>query len=166
MSEYQEDGVNAGARNVGRFFLAAIPWILGLAAAVWFGVYVGIHNFRHELSQEELEHIRQQRAAVYVGAENRPTGKMKVDIVPNWCVSIIRVDVDGENLLLYGRNDCHTKVDYVVWKWQEVSPNGTSLHTEWTNLCPEPLLPGDVSECKMEIVPDDRAAAVRVWTER
>ncbi len=52
MSE-QENGVQNGARNIGRLALALIPWALAIGASVWLGVYVGIHQFRHELSQED-----------------------------------------------------------------------------------------------------------------
>src|SRR5258708_5935846 len=101
-----EDGVNAGQRNIGRFFLAAIPWLLGLGASVWLGVWIGYHDFRHQLSQED-------RAAIYVGAENRPKAKIIPTIMPKDCTHITRADIDGSTLLLWARNDCDSYLSYM-----------------------------------------------------
>ena len=58
-----EDGINSGARNIGRFFLALIPWALGIGFAVWLGVYMAMREIHREALQE-------QRAAQYTGAAN------------------------------------------------------------------------------------------------
>jgi hypothetical protein len=160
----QEDGVNSGARSIGRFFLFAIPLVLGLAAAVWLGVYIDAHEFNHELSQED-------RAASYVGATERPKSKIAVEIQNQDCTRITRADVDGEILLLYARNDCHEREDYFAWHWQEISPNGTIIHQGYTNSCPIPG-PSEVAECSMNIGDfsgesvDDRTDKIRVWTRK
>lgn len=157
-----EDGFNSGARNVGRFFLYAIPLVLGVAASVWFGVYVGVHDFHHQLTQEE-------RAAVYTGAKDRPTSKVAVEIVPLDCTHVTRADIDGTSLIIYSRNDCHETLTYMEWHWQEVSPNGIALHEGYTNYdCPIATNPGDIAECAFtdwrSLPDDDRMDKIRVWT--
>ena len=67
----REDGINSGYRNIGRLALASIPYVLGLGAAVWLGVWMTGHDFRRLLSQED-------RAAVYTGAAQRPKGKIEI----------------------------------------------------------------------------------------
>jgi hypothetical protein len=162
MGMMSEDGLNSGARNVGRFFLMAIPYVLGLGAMMWLGVYVGVHDFHRQLTQEE-------RAAVYTGAQERPKAKMVVEIVAHDCSHITRADIDGGDLVLYSRNDCHQDLDYLVWYWQEVSPNGTILNQGYNNLCPEPRRNGDVAECRFDgygsLPIDDRTDKIKVWTQ-
>jgi hypothetical protein len=157
MEKEREDGVNAGARNFGRLMLALIPYALGLAALVWLSFYIGAHKFRRELSQEE-------RAAVYVGAQQRPTQKLKIEVVKRDCSTITRSDVDGEMLLIYARNDCHENLSYFSWHWEEVSPSGTVIGEGYENSCPNPTFPGDSAECSLHIASDDRASLLRIWT--
>ncbi len=158
MSE-QENGVQNGARNIGRLALALIPWALAIGASVWLGVYVGIHQFRHELSQED-------RAAVYTAATQRQKSKIAIQIIPHDCSTVTRADIDGSTLLLYAQNNCHKRLRYFEWHWQALSPNRTILTSDWTNgECPMPIESSDVAECKMEIEPDDRTTTIRIWTQ-
>ena len=162
-----EDGLNSGARNVGRFFLMAIPYVLGLAAMTWLGVYIGIHDFNHQLTQEE-------RAAVYTGAKDRPTSKIAIEMKVKDCTKVTRGDIDGTTLVLYAINECHSGVGYMEWHWQEVSPNGTVIHENYTNSCPIPRSNGEIAECTFsssilagpELPDDDRTSKVRVWTQQ
>lgn len=157
MSE-RENGMDSDVRNFGRLCLALIPWALGIGAAVWLGVWITGHDFRHQLSQED-------RAAVYTGAEQRPKSKVVITIIPRDCTEVTRADIDGSALLIYARNDCHKRLDYMEWHWQSVSPNGTVLKDGYTNGdCPKAVEPGDVAECHMNIDADDRAEVLRVWT--
>lgn len=172
----RESGLDAGYRNIGRFFLWAIPLVLGLAAATWLGVWIDAHELEHTLTQE-------QRAAVYVGAESRPKSKVLVSILPSQpmydfaftkdepCAPIIKVDVDGSNLLMYAQNDCRVPITRLTWHWQQVSPNGTVLtDSDWSS-CAIPTIPGDKSECEVPVNGDryepdvdSRTATIRVWT--
>lgn len=156
----REDGINSGARNVGRLALSLVLLALGLGASVWFGVYMGVHQFRRELSQEE-------RAAIVVGAEVRPTEKIAVALSQSGCVRVTRADLDGRNLIIYTSNGCHRELTYVEWHWEELSPSGTVVHGGWTNWqCPAPRLPGDSAECRFDNIElDDRAASMRVWVK-
>lgn len=158
MNEVKEDGFNAGQRNIGRLFLFAIPLALGLGASTWLGVWIGIHQWKHELSQQD-------RAAAYVGAMERPTSKIKVDIVQKGCVTIDKVDLDGKTLLIYTTNHCHTEISYLDWHWALLSPAGVSIAAEETNGCTYPYEPNDKSECKMKVSDDDRGALLRVWLD-
>lgn len=120
----RESGADAGLRNIGRFFLMGIPLMLGLGAAAWLGVYAGTHDFKRQLSQED-------RAAIAVGAPVRPKGPMKIDIVPSRCLPIMRADIDGSVLRLYVENLCGP-ITYMRWSWTMLSPDGTAIHSGWT----------------------------------
>ncbi len=153
----REDGVNSGYRNIGRFFLSAIPAILGIAASVWLGVWIEAHGYLKKLSQES-------RAAVYTGAQLRPTSKVKAEAPSRGCVKIVRVDIDGEDVIVYGENHCNKVISNSQWYWQLVSPDGTVIHEGYENYrCSTPSEPGDKAECRFEISDDDRATLLRVW---
>jgi hypothetical protein len=156
----REDGINSGARNVGRFFLALIPWALGFGFAVWLGVYTALHEIRREAQQE-------RRASQYTGAAEAPKSKLKVQALSKSCVHITHVDVDGDALWLYGRNDCHEDISYGIdWHWELVSPNGTIVKQGYVNAgnCPVPSSAGSSAECKpYDYAIDERAETLRVW---
>lgn len=158
-----EDGVNAGARNFGRFCLSLIPWALAIGAAAWGGVYLGMRSFYREVEQEK-------RAAVYTGAEIKPKGKLDIEVLQRGCVRITHVDDAGSTLMLYAKNECMGRVRYMEWHWELLSPNRTVVKANETNGCPLPVNPGDSAECifSEETYPhfeiDDRAKSVRVWT--
>lgn len=177
-----EDGGNAGFRNIGRFFLFAIPLVLGLGASVWFGLWVSGYEFgraqeadkrhddayKHDLTQSE-------RSAVYVGASKLPTGKLAVQFLDKTCMKIVRADLDTKkkgypyedneynySLVLYAQSFCQEASRYTEWHWQAVSPNGTILSQGYTNLCPIPQT-GEIAECLMLIPSDDRIEKFRAW---
>jgi hypothetical protein len=157
-----EAGARAAGRGVGWYFLAAIPFVLGMGASVWFGVYIGAHNFRKQLSQE-------QRGAVYVGADPRPKSRLSIQIKAVDCVHITKADIDGRTLMLYASNDCHNSIRYLEWHWQLLSPDGTAIAQGFQNQCPMPNSPGDKAECVFSgpyhgLPDEDRAAIVLVWT--
>lgn len=168
-----EDGRSAAARNWGRFALSAIPWALGMGASVWLGVYVGVHHFRREVSQE-------QRGAVAVGAAERPKSKIAFDFTSaqTYCAGVTRGDIEGSTMRLYATNDCSKgPLTGMDWRYEMLSPNGTVLHAgdldqNWPGMtCPTPRLKGDSAECIFEdgrydksIPVDDRVVKMRVWT--
>ncbi len=156
-----EDGINSGARSFGRLMLALIPWALGVGFASWLGLWIALHQYRHELSQED-------RAATYVGATEKPKDKIVVEINHIDCTSITRVDVDGDVLLMYAQNNCHERLNYLSWNWQLVSPDGTIIRSGYENTthCPTPTLSGSIAECQIKIEPDDRAKILRVWSAK
>jgi len=157
----QEDGLNSGAKNIGRFFLALIPWALGIGFAVWLGVYTALHQIHREALQE-------QRAAQFTGAVERPKSKLKIEVLDKSCLHITHVDVDGDDLALYGKNDCHRTINYPQWDWELASPNGTIVKQGYANggTCPVPKIAGSTAECKpYNYSQDDRAETLRVWME-
>lgn len=153
----EEDGVNSGARNLGRFFLFAIPAVLGIAALMWLSAYIGVMKYKHELSQQE-------RAAIYVGVKDPPKEKLKINVERRDCTEIVGVDVNGKDLLLYAKNGCHKRLDYLTWNWELTSPDGTTIDSGYTNLCPHPK-PGLKAECRMKISDDERGVSLTVWTK-
>lgn len=159
MKTRNEDGNNAGARNIGRLALALIPWALGLGATGWLGVWIGIHEWKHTLSQKD-------RAAMYVGAAERPNGKIKIEILNTSCVRVTRVDIDGSTALVYSINECHASVGYSEAHIEFISPDGTILSSEFHNEgnCPIPREHGDKAECRFNYAStDERIAKIRAW---
>lgn len=167
-----EDGTNAGWRNIGRQALATIPLLLGLGACVWLGFFAATRGWFVQYSQE-------QRQAIYVGAFNRPKGKLIIETPYTGCVAITHVDLDGSSAAVYLQNNC------AVWKralavhWQLVSPNGTALESYWTYSSflngPETLQPGEQGEVKFDgglfgerftgVSTDSRAKSIRFWVD-
>lgn len=156
-----EDGVDAGYRNLGRFFLALIPWALGVGAMVWLGTWIAFHVWQREERQAA-------RAATYVASPVPQKAKIKITALVRDCLRVDRADLDGTDLLIYGRapKGCTNRVgtDYTEWHWQLLSPDGTILHQGWTNLLD--LHEGTKGELKMQIESDDRAAELQVWLTR
>ena len=156
----EEDGLNSGWRKIGWLALSLVVLALGAGVASWLGVFQQAHEIKHKLSQEE-------RAAVYVGAQKRPTSKLRIEQVKRDCPTVTRADIDGAKLLLYARNDCHQDLDYLEFHWQLLSPNQTIIKEGYTNQCAVASAPGDVSECLIgNVSTDDRAVSVRVWAQR
>lgn len=163
-----DDGVNTGVRNIGRFFLALIPWALAIGVMAWGGVWVAMHEYRAQVAQE-------RRSAQWVASTSPPRSKLKIEVVhiaqatKEGCVQITRVDDDGDSLVIYGRNDCGTDLSYTDWNWELLSPNGTIVAQGDDNgegSCNTPTRPGDQAECRpFSYKWDERAATLRVWTE-
>lgn len=159
MAEHgSEDGVNAGHRNMGRFFLFAIPAVLGIAASIWLGVYIGIHNFRRELSQED-------RRAVFVGAYQRPKSKLRIETPAMRCLKITHVDLDGGTATVYFQNNCTGETTNRMLRYQTLAPDGTVLHGGWDWTYTGSLKGGEQAEVIEKLELDDRAAGIRFWIE-
>ena len=156
-----EDGLNSGARNFGRLCLSMIPWMLGLGAAAWLGVWGGLHTYRHQLAMEA-------RAARYVGSAIPSQSPIIIKVLERDCIRITRADVDGDQLLVYAKNSCHKEIHYTEYHWQELSPDNTALHEGYDNgvSCAIPSQPEDAAECRFRIPIDERTTILRVWMER
>lgn len=166
MGARQRLGIGEG--SLSRRFRGRSAW----ARRVWFGVYLGIHQFRREVSQE-------QRAAVQVGAAERPKNKIAFDFATaqTYCAGVTRGDIEGATMRLYATNDCHKPLTGMNWYYEMLSPNGTILHAghtgDWSHVpCPAPTQVGDSSECQFaeanhydsSLPIDDRVSKIRVWT--
>lgn len=158
-----ESGIQAGARNVGRFFLFMIPWALGTAALVWLAFFMGAHEWFNTLSQG-------QRRAIYVGAEQRPKSKLKIETPPSAAV-VDRVDLEGSTLAVYFHALAEMRYGIYI-NWQLVSPDGTLLSSgaERSEACggPTSLKKGEKGEAVLSgwlygVKTDSRAEAIRVW---
>jgi hypothetical protein len=186
----KEIGTEAGMRNIGRLFLWSIPLSLGVAATVWFGLWVSGWEFQQKKAEIAHELTQQERSAVYVGAEIRPKGKLAVQIIDKSCFKIVRADIDLKSngyesdalkgyvysLILYGQGNCkngdfgeiipgypRSDSGYRSWNWEMLSPNGTILDSGYTNHCPSPSGKDEIAECRFEIGMDERADKFRVW---
>lgn len=161
-----EDGFNAGVRNIGTFFLWAIPLVLGAAACVWLGFFMTTRGFFNQLSQEK-------RRAIYVGAEDRPKSKLKIETPNEGPVKITRVDLDGSTAAVYFMNKSASMVRSIEVHWQLYSPDGTALSSGYeysqSHGGPEELNPNGKGEAVLDgyagIKLDNRAESIRFWIE-
>jgi hypothetical protein len=157
-----EGGVNASLRNVGRFFLSLIPWALGIGALAWLSVFISVRTYRHETRVEE-------RAAIYVGAKKPPKSKLMIETPMitdghHLSLEVTLVDADGDSIVIHAQNRSGN-LSYVLWHWQQISPDGTVIEDQEDNSCPVPARKGETAECKGRLTIDDRTAKLRVWAE-
>lgn len=159
-----EDGFNAGWRNIGRFVLTMIPFALGIGLFVWIADWLWIHEIKASLQMED-------RAAIYTGAENRPKSKVTIEVLDKSCVKVTHADLNGRDLRIYGKAECldeSLKYYSVYAHWQQLSPDGTILHEHYME-CGKPQKVGDKVECTdggwdfEKPTDDDRVATLRVW---
>lgn len=131
-----------------------------VGCVVWLSFFRDAHDFHHDLSQQD-------RAAQAVGATERPTSKMQIEIQRRMCANITDADIDGKDLTVHARNDCHRGFDYLEYHYELLSPDGTAIAGGYHNEanCPIPATVGSKAECKFEIPDDDRAKVVRVWMQ-
>lgn len=161
-----EDGTNAGFRNIGRLALSSIPLVLVAAACVWLGFWISAHGFFNQLNQEE-------RRAVYVGAAIPPKAPIIIETPFKGCVKVTRVDLDGSTAAVYFENGCSGKVKWLKIYWQEISPDGTKLSSgdQFSSLSggPDVLDYGEKGEAVLEgyhgITLDKRTEKIMFWVE-
>ncbi len=132
----------------------------GIGCGIWFGFFSGVHAVEHTVAQE-------QRAAVVTGAAERPKAKIEIEIVPRDCTHVTHVDLDGQSLTMYVKNDCHHRLNYMEYHWESLSPSGVAIHGGYQNtaFCAIPIEPAETAECQMAVSDDDRTAHMRVWSE-
>ena len=161
--EMNEDGINNGARSFGKLCLMLIPWALGIGASVWLGVWIGVHQFRHELSQEERRNIE-------VGAQVLPKQKINLQLnkPSNSCRKIEKADFDDGVLVVYFRNTCQSASDYDMIGWNALAPDGTIISSaeHYTNM----LIGGGQraewhTESWMAVPSDERIVTLQVWVK-
>lgn len=161
-----KSGFDSGWRNIGHLALAWIPYALGLGACVWLGFFMTAHGWFNQLSQEH-------RRAIYVGAEQRPTSKLKIQTPNEGMLKISRVDLDGSTASIYFTNAGTTKAWSIRIHWQLISPNGTLLSSgkkfASNNGGPDEMRPGDKAEVVLQgytgIELDNRADSIRFWID-
>lgn len=151
----KEDGFNVACRRFGMLGLALVPWALGIGAMAWLGVYAYQHTLRRELSQEE-------RAAVYVGAKERPTAKIKILVEPSGCLVFDRVELDGAMLNGYFHATCAEHFIQLFHKLK--SPDGTVISSGddfvFAGSADTCLAAKEKAEFKVNVRTDDRAESI------
>lgn len=170
MKTRNESGFDAGWRNIGRQALSTVPLCLGLGACVWLGFFAASRGWFIQWSQE-------QRQAIYVGAFNRPKGKLIIETPDEGCIAITHVDLDGSSAAVYFQNNCGQTIQGISVHWQLISPNGTALAGEDAPISlldgPPKLNDGEQGEAKFDggwfglgyysIPADNRAKSIRFW---
>lgn len=153
----EDKGITAD-KGLGWLLIFTIPFVIGIAALVWFMFFRDIHDVNHAAKQED-------RAAAYVGASEKPISKIKIVTQDRSCLKLNRVDVDGRQMLVYTTNACHKRLDYIEIHWSAISPDGTVILGGYVNnaMCAIPEMDGDKAECRIDIPEDDRVTSLRVW---
>jgi hypothetical protein len=133
-----------------------------VGSLLWFTLIKDVHLFRRELSQEE-------RRAVYVGAEQRPKGAIKIQIANREknCVKVTRADVDGRYVSVYYENVCSAPVDGQLVELTLKSPDGSVLGRDREQVNRLDNIPaGERGEIIFMITPDARAASLEITAKR
>jgi hypothetical protein len=155
----EENSIDSGVRNIGRFFLSLIPWAIAIGLTAWLAVWIGLSEYRKQIEQEK-------RRNVYTDSEIKPKEKIKLDVLQKSCIHITTVDFDYESIVIYTRNDCGRNIQYVNWNVKAFTKNGTAIATEFCNTgnCASPEI-GKQAECifPYKLPADDRIDTVRVW---
>lgn len=141
--------------------LAVIPWILGLAAVVWFGLYVSVHEFNRTVTQEK-------RAADWVGEKTPPKAAVKL-VIKNrerGCTKIESAHFDGDDLWVYAQRICGGP-GYAEIHWKAVAADGTVVSAGYDNSTGlESADDGERAEYKpYSYKPDPRTTAVILYTK-
>ena len=144
--------------GIGAFFYAAIPWILGCAALVWFGFCMGVIEFNHQ-------QVVQQRMDNRVGVTAPLVAPVTLKILPeDGCIKIERAYLDGSRATLYIANHCERTLDYYELHFQGIAPDGTVIWGTYENTAFLPaLLANERAEWSEKISDDSRIASIVMW---
>lgn len=142
------------------FLLFSIPLTLALAAGYWLAFGEGLHYFRRAVSLEK-------RRAEIVGAAPLPVAPMEIKIKSErgMPVRITRAEIDGNAVFVYAVNDSDGSVEYVKLEWKLLSPDGTTIASEYdfSGLRfggPHVFQPREKAEFKIKISADPRASVL------
>lgn len=156
-----EDGRSAAARNIGRLALFIIPAALGIAAAIWLGVWIQAHYFLIDRAQEG-------RRGSAVGAPDPERAAYIIDL-PSADIKVDRVDIENGQMTVLFHNPLGSHwVKDLQLHWQWFAPDNTALADHWDNSRelngPTELDPGEKGiVTEKDLRPDARAAGVTVW---
>ena len=115
-----EDGINAGVRNIGRYFLFAIPAALGGAACLWIAAASGWIDLSHKITMED-------RALNAVGISEPPTEPIKIVTTNGTCLHATGAYLDGDEVVVSLQNTCDRQLDEPVYVYRTKAGDGTVL---------------------------------------
>src|SRR6188508_2176701 len=94
-----EDGINAGIRNIGRYALFMIPAALGGAACLWIAAGLGWIDLSREIRKE-----RRLLDGVHISVPaDEPIKQVAFD---DRCLKVDKMFLDSEHVTFYVRNSC------------------------------------------------------------
>jgi hypothetical protein len=135
---------------------------LGVGCGIWLGFF---HDW-HEIDRTVLI---EQRHAEAVGAKPLPKEPVKFALRAmrhNGCVTIDRIEFDGEAMWAYYHADCPGS--FVRWMARQKSPDGTIIDNWYMWIVANShLYRGDRGEIKSDVLwhLDPRTETVEVWAE-
>lgn len=109
-------------KGISQFFYFGIPAVLGVAAVLWLGFYVSVHDFSRKVTQDN-------RGAQAVGASPLPKEAFHVTIrnKKEACAQIDSASVEDDALVVYLHNRCPYEVRSVKILWKVIAPDGTVI---------------------------------------
>jgi hypothetical protein len=115
-----EDGINAGFRNIGRYALFMIPAALGGAACLWIAAAFGWIELGHAINME-------RRSLQAVGVTAPPKEPIKLVRVDSSCLKFDDAYVDGDDVITYVKNTCDRWLDLPNFAYRTQAGDGTTI---------------------------------------
>ncbi len=134
---------------------ALIPAALAGAGLMWLAFYTGVIDW----SKAQRVEARMDNR---VGVNGQLTKPVELIIRTPDCFRVSRAYLDGQQLTVYLHNGCHEQIGYYEWHYNEVSPDGTIIHSWYDNDASGREAEG-TWEITRGIEEDSRMAKVVVW---
>jgi hypothetical protein len=143
--------------GIGWFFFALIPGAIAGALLMYFSFYTGIVDWR---KTQRIEGRMDARVGVN-GELQKPVDLINRD---SSCMKITRSFLDDGTVTAYITSRCNFRMRYWEIHWNSVAPDGTVIHSDYTNHGFGNPEPGETVETTHSIEADPRTAKVIVWT--
>lgn len=143
------------AGGVGWFFFALVPGAIAGALLMYLAFYTGVVDWQ---KAQRIEGRMDNR----VGVNGELTKPVDLIIRDASCLKVSRAYLDSGTLTAYVTNNCHTTIGYWEWHYNQISPDGTVIHSWYDNSVSGPES-GQTVEETTKLADDDRTAKVVVW---
>ena len=115
-----EDGINAGVRNIGRYALAAIPAALGGAACLWIMAASGCLDLGNKINTS-------RRSFDAVGMTALPTEPITLVLINAQCLQIEKAFIDADTVITYVKNACDRWLKSPNYHYQTQAADSTVI---------------------------------------
>ena len=141
----------------GWLFFALIPAALAGAALMWLAFYTGVIDWTKTMRIEGRMDAR-------VGVRGELTAPVDLIIRKTGCLQISRAFLDSGSMTAYTTNSCHAATGYWELHWNEIAPDGTVIHSGYTNQGGS-IEDSETREMKMDLDDDSRTVKVVTWAQ-
>jgi hypothetical protein len=143
--------------GIGWFFFALIPGALAGALLMYFAFYTGVVDWQ---KAQRIEGRMDGRVGVN-GELKKPVDLINRD---SSCLKISRSFLDSGTVTAYVTSHCNYNIRYWEIHWESVAPDGTIIHSDYTNNGFGEPSPGETVETTYAVQDDPRTAKIIVWT--